>query len=195
MNKRPIGFTQEIAACKEEEPKKKSSAWKPWIGIAVICTGIYWAGSTIIESHKSTWEGYEEYASQKNKEKSEKKKEAAKNHADTTQKQMAKEYVASKVEESQYTIIQKFNEEINSTEENKIFRSEFKIGTKALLMIVDVDHAAEHFGVTTEVARLGIVQGSGNYRGYLERFRNTEGNGNKVLHIVDKDGKIISEVY
>lgn len=203
---RKIGFNQEsnIDEIKSNEEPKKKFQFQSLVGISltgVLLFGVYMVVDDFVdyrteeakESAQIRKENDEKRA-RKEKEKADKKELADKYYEDKSLKQMAQQHVAQTVNTSQYSVIREFNKEINSTEENKIFRSEFKIGTEALLMVVDVENAAAHFGVTEEVARLGIVQGSGNYRVYLERFRLTEGNGNKVLHIVDKNGKIISDV-
>ena len=203
---RKIGFTQEsnIDEIKSNEKPKKKFQFQSLVGISLtgaLLFGVYTVVDDFVDyraeeakERAQISKENDEKQAQKEKEKAEKRELTDKYYDDKSLKQMAQQHVSQSVNTSQYSVIREFNKEINSTEENKIFRSEFKIGTESLLMIVDVENASKHFGVTEEVARLGIVQGSGNYRVYLERFRLTEGNGNKVLHIVDKNGKIISEV-
>lgn len=201
---RKIGITQEsnLDEIKSDEKPKKKFQFQSLVGISLtgaILFGVFTVVDDFVdyraeEAKERAQISKENDEKQAQKEKDEKREIADKYYNDKSLKQMAQQHVSQSVNTSQYSVIREFNKEVNSTEENKIFRSEFKIGTEALLMVVDVENAAAHFGVTEEVARLGIVQGSGNYRVYLERFRLTEGNGNKVLHIVDKNGRIISEV-
>lgn len=91
-----------------------------------------------------------------------------------------------------------FNNEINNTKENAVFKSEFAIKDEnTLMMSVDIGSTAKAFGLTEEAAKQGIIEGASAYSVYLQRFNNRIHNGkgqNLSLQVTDKHGNLITEV-